>query len=912
MTRNQCAISLILLAAIVAPGCRKHGGGDAGASGPTPGFTLTPTSGLVTTEAGGTGSFTVVLTAAPTADVTIALTTSNVNEGTPSPASLTFTTLDWNVAQTVTVTGVDDFADDGDVAYTILTGAAVSTDPGYTGLDPADVSVTNTDDDTAGVNVIPTAGLATTESGGTADFTVELNSLPTADVTISVVSNNTAEGTVSTALLTFTALNGTTPQTVTVTGVDDGNNIDGPIAYMIVLGACTSTDLAYNGINPTDVSVTNGDNDAPGVTVTPSGGLSTTEAGGTASFDVVLNTMPTNDVTITIVSTNTAEGTVSTALLTFTNLNGTTPQTVTITGIDDQVDDGDIAYTITTGNTSSTQPAYNNLTVNDVSVTNLNDDIAGITVLPLTPPALTTNESGAQATFTVQLNTIPTSPVTVAVVSSDTTEGTVSTALLTFAADVTALDPQTVTITGVQDLLQDGDIAYTINLGPASSIDTKYGGMAVSPVNVNNIDDDSPGVLVTAPSPLITTESGGFDTFTVVLKSIPSANVTIAVSSSNTNEGTVSTALLTFTPANALTPQTVTVTGVDDIVVDLAVNYTVVLAATSSTDPTYNGIDPADVACTNQDDENAPVGATGWAKVGTTPVLSNGTGGQWDGGGVTESTVIKLNATDYVMFYQGVNANGQKHERIGRADSTDGGATWTKHPSNPLLSHSGVNGTFDRFGVMGPSVIFDGLTWKMWFAGRANGGITKIGYATSSDGVAWTKFAGNPIMAGTNGTFDSRGPSSPSVLFDGTNFRMWYTGTDAVSVTRIGHATSADGTTWVKTTGAVLNTSASGFDAAGVRSCAVVLDGTTFRMWYSGLDVVTGGKLRIGYADSSNGTTWVKFTGNPVLGQGAVGLFDDTSVLAPWVIQETATTFKMWYTGVNAAGLTRIGYATIP
>ena len=65
----------------------------------------------------------MVLNTQPTADVTIALSSSDTTEGTVGPASLTFTTANWNVAQTVTVTGVDDALVDGDVAYTIVTAA---------------------------------------------------------------------------------------------------------------------------------------------------------------------------------------------------------------------------------------------------------------------------------------------------------------------------------------------------------------------------------------------------------------------------------------------------------------------------------------------------------------------------------------------------------------------------------------------------------------------------------------------------------------------------------------------------------------------------------------------------------------------------------------------------------------------
>ena len=146
----------------------------------------------------------MVLNSQPTANVTIGLSSSNTAEGTVSPASLTFTAANWNTAQTVTVTGVDDFVDDGNIAYTIVTAAASSADGNYNGLNPADVSVTNTDNDTAGFTVTPTSGLTTTEAGGTATFTVVLNSQPTANVTIGLSSSNTAEGTVSPASLTFT------------------------------------------------------------------------------------------------------------------------------------------------------------------------------------------------------------------------------------------------------------------------------------------------------------------------------------------------------------------------------------------------------------------------------------------------------------------------------------------------------------------------------------------------------------------------------------------------------------------------------------------------------------------------------------------------------------------------------------
>ena len=149
----------------------------------SPGITITPISGLVTTEAGGQASFTVVLDAEPTQDVTIGIASSNATEGTVSPVALSFTAANWNTPQLVTVTGVDDAIDDGDVSFTIVTAAATSSDVRYDGLNAADIAVTNTDDDTAGITVSAISG-NTSEVGGTATLSVVLDSEPIADVTV--------------------------------------------------------------------------------------------------------------------------------------------------------------------------------------------------------------------------------------------------------------------------------------------------------------------------------------------------------------------------------------------------------------------------------------------------------------------------------------------------------------------------------------------------------------------------------------------------------------------------------------------------------------------------------------------------------------------------------------------------------
>src|SRR5204863_468566 len=161
------------------------------------------------------------LNSQPLNDVTIAVASNNPAEGVTDVSSLTFTAANWNIAQTVTVTGVDDFVDAGDLAYGLLTDSVVSCDPTHNGIDDADVSVTNSDNDTAGITVTPTSSLTTYALSLHDALTIFLNSQPLNDVTIAVASNNPAEGVTDVSSLTFTAANWNIAQTVTVTGVDD-------------------------------------------------------------------------------------------------------------------------------------------------------------------------------------------------------------------------------------------------------------------------------------------------------------------------------------------------------------------------------------------------------------------------------------------------------------------------------------------------------------------------------------------------------------------------------------------------------------------------------------------------------------------------------------------------------------------
>jgi len=123
---------------------------------PSKDFTISPLSGLSTSESAGQATFTVVLVSAPLADVVLPVMSSNFAEGTTSVTSLVFTPANWAVPQNVVVTGQDDTASDGSIAYSVNVGASVSTDTTWNNIPAKAVSLTNTDNEP--VVVPPTGG----------------------------------------------------------------------------------------------------------------------------------------------------------------------------------------------------------------------------------------------------------------------------------------------------------------------------------------------------------------------------------------------------------------------------------------------------------------------------------------------------------------------------------------------------------------------------------------------------------------------------------------------------------------------------------------------------------------------------------------------------------------------------------
>ena len=382
------------------------GGGGGGGGGTPAGVTLSGTTATVS-ETGTTGTFTVVLDAQPTSDVVISATSADTGEATVSPATLTFTNANWDTPQTVTIAGVNDSLVDGNqttnVTVSVVDG---SSDDDYDSVADQTVSVTTSDDDTAGATLSGTTATVS-EDGTSATFTVVLDAQPTSDVVISATSADTGEVTVSPATLTFTAANWNTPQTVTITGVDDSLSDGNQTTNVTVSVVDGSSDDAFDSVADQVMAVTTSDDDSAGVSATQSdGSTTTTEIGGTDTFTVVLNTQPSSDVVISVTSSDTGEAVVSPATLTFTAANWDTAQTVTTTGVDDDAIDGTQTTTITLSVVDgSSDDAYDPVDDVTLSVTNTDNETVVVTTTTTTAPPVTTTTTPPTGSLTLSATT---------------------------------------------------------------------------------------------------------------------------------------------------------------------------------------------------------------------------------------------------------------------------------------------------------------------------------------------------------------------------------------------------------------------------------------------------------------------------------------------------------------------------
>ena len=179
--------------------------------------------------------------------------------------------------------------------------------------------------------------------------------------------------------------------------------------------------------------------------------------------------------------------------------------------------------------------------------------------------------------------------------------------------------------------------------------------------------------------------------------------------------------------------------------------------------------------------------------------------------------------------------------------------------------------------------------------------------------VDWTHISDQPVLSyGESGSWDKFLVGFPAIIKDGDTLKMWYTGGTQgykVSNLRIGYAWSTDGTNWHRYERNPIISASLNWEGSQLEPGIVIKDGNLYKMWYSAGTLT---KTNIGYAYSENGINWTKHS-EAVLTCGPAGDWDVGRVGAPTVIKKDGS-YKMWYQGATdefpAFATFRIGYAT--
>ena len=194
-------------------------------------------------------------------------------------------------------------------------------------------------------------------------------------------------------------------------------------------------------------------------------------------------------------------------------------------------------------------------------------------------------------------------------------------------------------------------------------------------------------------------------------------------------------------------------------------------------------------------------------------------------------------------------------------DFSDG--IWTKFPRNPVMVRSQE---WERDYICEPNILFENGLFRMWYAGfptqeNPSGHVgTAVGYATSPDGMTWTKHPGNPVLS-----VEGDSVHRPTVMkHQGAYFLF------AVDKNEHGVAAPATMRRWISTDGIawrddrVVMRADQVWENRTLSNMAVIVDNDgVWRMLYTGGDEAIGGYF--GYAWSRDGISWTKHEGNPII-----------------------------------------------
>ena len=275
----------------------------------------------------------------------------------------------------------------------------------------------------------------------------------------------------------------------------------------------------------------------------------------------------------------------------------------------------------------------------------------------------------------------------------------------------------------------------------------------------------------------------------------------------------------------------------------------------------------------HQNSDSSRIGELAWDEHADSPIVINGAPGSWNEQKAdTGNSLVSFDGS-WWLYHGGIDSGGT--DRIGALISSGSSISgpWSDPAENPILD-IGAPGTWDDSRVDHPSVIGYNGELLMYYSGH-DGTTWRIGLAKARDGISWVKSGSNPVLSpGNSGAWDGAGVGQPSVIYDGSRFVMAYWGWkegDLDTQSRIGIATSDDGIDWQKLDGnPVLYYGGPGeWDEYGLLTPRLWIENGRYYMNYAGKDVASLASS-VGHAYADSLTSWTKDSNNPMIDHNAV------------------------------------------
>lgn len=198
--------------------------------------------------------------------------------------------------------------------------------------------------------------------------------------------------------------------------------------------------------------------------------------------------------------------------------------------------------------------------------------------------------------------------------------------------------------------------------------------------------------------------------------------------------------------------------------------------------------------------------------------------------------VVVKRTDGYHMWYTGqTSRNGRAASAIGYATSVDG-VSWTRRSATPVLS---PRDPWEKVAVMCPHVLWDDRQqrFEMWYSAGEQHEPDAIGYATSIDGLAWTRHAANPIFrADRSLPWEQHKVTACQVIRRADDYLMFYIGFHDEFRAQIGIARSRDGiTNWERCpSNPIISPTPNAWDHDATYKPFAILCGDHWKLWYNG------------------------------------------------------------------------------